>query len=73
MSIGHKLLVWMGIIGIALTIIFECVLSFTLMAIRSVDYQTSLINKSTAEATQQLAAEKLKTEKARQQAYRSLK
>lgn len=45
MNIGHKLLVWMGVIGITLTIIFECALVTSKLSILTIDYQTSKMKK----------------------------
>lgn len=61
-----KVLVWVAVIGIILTVIFECVIVHTRMAIYTVEYQTAQIEKETAAIRQE-------AEKARLQGYRSLR
>ena len=60
MNIWHRLLVWVAVIGITLTIIFEAVIVHTKMAIYTVEYQTAQIDKETA--LRRLEAEQLRVE-----------
>lgn len=61
-----KVLVWVAVFGITLTIIFEAVIVHTKMAIYTVEYQTAQIEKETAAIRQE-------AEKERLQGYRSLR
>lgn len=71
-DIGQKLLVWVAIVGIVLTVVFECVTVVTNLSIKTMEHEKVQWELDTAKKDNELVKEQIKNERIRYKVFETL-